>query len=285
MILGHTAQIQYLKKILKEGNVPHALLFCGPEKVGKKQVAFEFCSMILGENFKTHPDFLLIEGENTIQIDQIRNLIFKFSLKPIKSNWQIAVLDNAHLMTREAQQSFLKTLEEPKTNAIFILITAYPSLLLPTILSRCQRINFYPLSKEEIYEFLKKANNLSEEEKETIAEISAGRPGILFDLISKPEKMKTLSSLKKLPQLPIYKRFQLVKQITENEREKEFLKEAINYFRYLFLSKIKGKEIENFPYSLAKIKEILEAIQSTFFLLLTTNVNKRLALEILMLNI
>ncbi len=285
MILGHETQIQYLKKIFQEGKIPHAFLFCGPEKVGKKQVAFEFCSLILGKKFKTHPDFLLIEGENTIQIDQIRDLISKFSLKPIKSNWQVAILDNAHLMTKEAQQSFLKTLEEPKTNAIFILITAYPSLLLPTILSRCQKINFYPLSNEKILSFLKTVKNLSEEEKEIIAEISAGRPGILFELISDPQKIQTLRFFKKLLELPLYKRFNFVKQIAEKEREKEFLKEATNYFRYLFLAKIKGKEIESFPYSLSKIKEILEAIQYTFFLLLITNVNKRLALEVLMLNL
>jgi len=285
MILGHKTQIQYLKKIFEERKIPHALLFSGPEKVGKKQVAFEFCSWILGKNFKSHPDFLLIEGENVIQIEQIRELIFKFSLKPIRSNWQIAILDNAHLMTKEAQQSFLKTLEEPKTNSVFILITDYPSLLLPTILSRCQRINFYPLSKKEVLNFLKTVKDLNEDEKEIISEISAGRPGILFDLISNPEKIQILRELKNLIELPLYKRFQIAKKISESKREKEFLKEWLNYFRYLFLEKVKSKETENSPYSLSKLKNILEMIQNTIFLLSTTNVNKRLAFEILMLNL
>jgi DNA polymerase-3 subunit delta' len=285
MILGHETQIEYLKKIVKENRISHALLFCGPEKIGKKQVAFEFCSLILGKDFKKNPDFLLIEGENSIQIDQIRELIFKFNLKPIKSNWQIAILDNAHLMTKDAQQSFLKILEEPKTTSIFVLITAYPYLLLPTILSRCQRINFYPVSREKISNFLERNTRFTEKEKKIILDVSAGRPGVLFDLISKPEKIEMFEKLKNISKIPLYKRFEVAKKILEKKNEKEFLKDWLNYFRYLFLDKLKNKEFEEQPSSLLKLKSTLEMLQNSLFLLSTTNINKRLIFEILMLNL
>lgn len=283
MILGHQKQISFLKKIFQSKKIPHAFLFSGPEKIGKKKIAFEITSWILGKDFQTHPDFIFLEPKGKISIDEIREFSFRFRLKPISSPFMVGLIDNAHLMTQEAQQCFLKTLEEPKIQAIFILITASPSLLLPTILSRCQKINFSYVKKEEMEKFLNENKNFTQKEKEEFLEIAGGRPGVLLEFFSKPEKKKTFQDLESLSKFPLSHRFQIAKELSEKENSIEILKDWLNYFHYLFLKKIQGKEISAFPYSLEKIKEILDEIQKTISLLLKTNINQRSALEILML--
>ena len=155
MVIGHQKQWQYLKRMVDSGKIPQALLFSGQEKLGKKKVALEFISLLFKESPIGHPDFLLIEPkERQIKIDQIRDLSWRLSLKPIKSFLKAAIIDQAHLMTIEAQNCFLKTLEEPRGETILILITEYPNFLLPTILSRCEILKFYPVKNEELRKFL-----------------------------------------------------------------------------------------------------------------------------------
>lgn len=283
MILGHKKQIQFLKNIFNSGRLPHALLFTGPEKIGKKKIAFEVASWILKEDPKKHPDFILIEPKEKIQISQIREFLTKFSLKPIKSKTMVGIIDDAHLMTEEAQQCFLKTLEEPKTQTLFILITAYPNFLLPTILSRCQKINFSRLKNEEIMQFLKKETDLEEKEKQMIIEIAAGRPGVLLNFLSKEKREKLLKDLALLPKFSLAERFRIAKEIGEEGNIKETLKDWLDFFHYLFLKKIREPQTSKAIYSLEKVRIILEELQKTFLLISTTNVNPRSALEILML--
>lgn len=284
MILGHKKQIQFLKNIFNSGRMPHALLFTGPEKIGKKKVAFELASWILKENPKKHPDFALIEPKEKIQISQIREFLTKFSLKPIKSDRMVGIIDDAHLMTEEAQQCFLKTLEEPKAPTLFILITAFPNLLLPTILSRCQKISFLRLRNEEIIQFLDREKNLEEKEKQMIIEIAAGRPGVMLNFLSEEKRKKILRELAMFPKFSLAQRFQIAKEIGESENIKEILKDWLDFFHYLFLKKIRQPQNSKAIYSLEKVKLILEELQKTFLLISTTNVNPRSALEILMLH-
>lgn len=283
MILGHKKEIYFLKTIFNSKKIPQSLLFTGPEGIGKKKIALEVVALILGENFKNHPDLFLLEPKEKILISQMREFLTKFSLKPIKSDTMVGIIDNAHLMTEEAQQCFLKTLEEPKTKALFILITAHPNLLLSTILSRCQKINFSILNNEEMLEFVKKIDNLEEKEKQIIIEIAAGRPGVLFNFLSAEKKGKILKDLALLPKLPIIERFHLAKKIAESGKSNEILLDWLNFFHYLFLKKIKEKKVATTLYSLEKVKNILEEIQKTIFFLSNTNIKPRSAIEILLL--
>ena len=153
MLVAHQNQWNFLVKSAELGRLPHALLFSGQEHLGKKKLAIEFAKFLIGQPVEkgTHPDFILVEPEGReIQIAQIRNLIGKLCFKPYLADFKFAVIDNAHLMTKEAQSCFLKFLEEPKGKTILILITEFPELLLPTILSRLQRVKFFPVKSAEI---------------------------------------------------------------------------------------------------------------------------------------
>ncbi len=251
-------QWEFLKKSAELNRLPHALLFYGQEGLGKKALAIEFSKFLIGKI--SPPDFILIEPEaetafakasasQGIQIAQIRKLIRKLSFKPYLADFKIAVLNNAHLMTQEAQNCFLKFLEEPKGETILILVTAYPSLLLPTIISRVQKVRFFPTKSFEV-----------------------------------KNKEELISDLIKISGSDLVSRFQYAKNISI-ENLKEILDTWLRYFRKIFLERVvnqqKNKDFNR--YSLSKIKNIIRQIQTTKHLIFTTNTNSRLALEILLM--
>ncbi|GAI08023.1 unnamed protein product, partial [marine sediment metagenome] len=245
--------------------------------------------LINGENFDLgHPDLILIEpkGGAPIQIAQIRGLIQKLSLKPYSAPFKIAIIDQAHLMTKEAQHSFLKTLEEPKGKTLLILITEAPKRLLATIPSRCEVIKFSPVKEVEIKSYLRE--NLSDKDWEEASKFCLGRPGEAVDFISDPQKLenrkKIIKELIKISNSGLAFRFQYAKDLSAPSDLKEILSIWLSYFRAVLLSKVEDPNL--YPnYSFFKLKNILSQIQNTNFFLTSTNVNPRLALEILMLEL
>ena len=166
-IVGNTKIKQELKNVANSNAVSHSYLFVGEEGIGKKQIAREFAKMILclsqeKENCNqcdscikfisnNNPDFIEIsEDGNSIKIAQIRELQEKIYQKPIVSSKKVVIIDNSEKMTEEAQNSLLKTLEEPPSYVIFILATTEPHKIPATILSRCQRFDFKKISDENI---------------------------------------------------------------------------------------------------------------------------------------
>jgi len=298
VIIGHQKQLNYLKRMAESGKIPHALLFSGEAQLGKKTIALEFISWLFGGNPLLHPDFILIEPqEKQIQIGQIRDLAFRLSLKPIKAPLKATIIDESHSMTPEAQNCFLKTLEEPKGNTLLILITQLPHFLLPTIVSRCQSIKFYPVKNDEIERYLKNQEGLSDREVEEnefssspfavareieeILKISQGRPGRAVELASSKEKFefykKRMKELANLFNSNLSSRFQYAKEISTKENLQEILEIWLNYFRNIFIKNCSTTSLEH-------LENILQQIQRTIYLISTTNVNPRLALEILMMN-
>ena len=277
MIIGHKKQQKFLERITKEGS--RSLLFTGPESLGKKTVALSFFTSLFQEKPFNHPDFILIDPfEGKIRINQIRKLSDRISLKPAKSSSFGVIIDQAHLMNREAQNCFLKTLEEPKSSAILILVTEYPDFLLPTIFSRCERLKFYPVRKEEIKEYLKE-NDIIEEEANNIISISLGRPGKIINFLKKPESLesrkKAISDLARVMQSPLSKRFQYAQELLKREDMIEVLIVWLSHLRESLL-------LNNNAKSLSKLRKILNAIQETIFLTSNTNTNLKLALEVMM---
>jgi len=286
--IGHQRQWHFLKKIAASQQIPQAILFSGQEGLGKKKVALEFVKLIAGKDVleRENPDlFFISSSEKEIQISQIRDLIWNLSLKPIVLPFKIGILDNAHLMTKEAQSALLKTLEEPKGNALLILITQYPELLLPTILSRVLKIKFYPVKREEIENYLD-SKNIKAREKREIIEISQGRPGKAIQLFLNPEKLEfqnqKIKELQRIINSDLSFRFRYVNNLSKEKKLKEVLEIWLRYFREKLIKKIKGEKRET-DYSLQRLKNILEKIQMVNFLISSTNINSRLALEILML--
>jgi len=290
MIIGHQKQWQFLKKSVSLEKISHAYLFSGQEKLGKKTVALEFAKLINGtKQKKGDPDLILIKPEiKTIQIAQIRALIWKLSLKPYSAPFKIAIIDKAHCLTAEAQNALLKTLEEPKKQTILILITEYPETLFSTIRSRCEVLRFFPVKKGEIETYLRE-KGLSQQEAERITGISLGKPGEAIDFISNPQKLedrkKTIEELITLSKGDLASRFQYVKTISKEPNLNEILKVWMSYLRNILISSIGSKKTVSrlHHYSFSKLKNILEQMQKTNFLISTTNINPKLALEVLML--
>lgn len=318
MLIGHQKQQEMLKKIVESGRIPHAFLFFGQEKIGKKTLALEFAKLlncknsILGvpcENCpscnafqkKLHPDFIFIEAENKeIKIAQIKEMIWKLSLKPFLSFFKIVLIDQAHLLNQEARDALLKTLEEPRGDTILILITEYPETLSSTILSRVQKIKFQPVDLIEIKEYLK-TQKFSDREIEEIIWFSIGSPGKAIDFASNPEKLKIhkqkINEFAKILNSDLVSRFQYVKNLSLENDFRENLVLWLRIFQEVLktkfyplqrLSKCPFIDVEKILpagkiYSLFKIKNILQKIQYMNFLLSTTNINPCLSLEILML--
>ncbi len=172
-LTGQEHIIRSLKGALKSGSIGHAFLFAGPRGVGKTTMARIFAKSLNCINGPTiHPcqecqackeitksrsvDVIEIDGASNRGIDEIRNLREGIKYSPLHSRYKVYIIDEVHMLTSEAFNALLKTLEEPPVNVVFILATTNPAKIPATILSRCQRFIFKRLSISEITERLKK---------------------------------------------------------------------------------------------------------------------------------
>lgn len=190
-IIGHEKQKRLLVAILEHKNIPHAFLFYGQEGIGKKQVAREFVSYLLCETHSacgicrscikltrgSHPDLIVLEGEGSIGIDQSRMLSKEIYEYPYESERRAIIIDNAETLTREAANALLKTLEEPPPFNNFFLITSAEQEIPLTIRSRCTRIFFTPLVKDQLKQFFLRKAHTDETRAELLANISHGSIG------------------------------------------------------------------------------------------------------------
>lgn len=201
-IIGNDRIKNQLKQAVDLNKTSHSYLFLGISGIGKKIIAKEFAKMILceGDNkycnqcksciefdSNNNPDFTLIEPDGaSIKIDQIRQMQKKIIEAPIISKNKVYIIDDADLMTTEAQNCLLKTLEEPPEFVTIILIGSKESSFLSTIKSRCTIIKFSPIENEQIIKYLNKKyeiKNISEE----MLEIFGGSIGKAEDLKDKEE--------------------------------------------------------------------------------------------------
>ena len=251
-----------------------------------------------------HPDLILVEPKNKeIHIAQIRELSRKLSFKPYSAPYKAAIIDKAHLMNKEAQNCLLKTLEEPREKAILILLSEHPQILFPTILSRLQKIKFQSVSQKEIENYLKN-KGAKKELAFRLSIFSQGKPGIAINFFKNPEKFEIWEKEQKevltiiTDKKTLYSRLQYLKNSTFFlEHPKEALTILLSYFREILLSKsnvsipnLYRNFTQNFSlqaniYSFKKLKKILNTIENMNFLLSTTNVNSKLALEMVIMEI
>lgn len=167
-IRGHAAQITQLEEAVDRQRLPHAMLFTGPESIGKKMVAYAIAQKLLCE-VKDTPDtpcgicpscvrvakhqsenvlFIEPSGQN-IKVDQARHIIEFLNLSNFGRS-RVVIIDQAHLFNPQAANSILKILEEPSENVFFILIAPEAESMMRTIRSRSQVIRFNPLNEDEI---------------------------------------------------------------------------------------------------------------------------------------
>lgn len=237
------------------------------------------------------------QKKEEIQIFQIRDLILKLSLHSFSSPFKAVIIDKAHFMNQEAQSCFLKTLEEPRGDTVLILITEYPEMLLPTIRSRVQKIKFNPVEREEIEKLLK-SQGVSDEKNKELTSLSFGRPGLALDFLNDIKKFENqkqkISDLLKITasNYTLSSRFKYAKNINSETTDfKEILETWLSFFRNVLISRVekdqkKEKKSEYFNnYSIEKLESVIGRIQNIIFLISKTNINQRLALEVLLLDL
>lgn len=154
-----------LDNAIKENRIAHAYLFCGPRGTGKTTAAKIFakaincgginkpcdeCENCKAANDGSFPDIIEIDAASNNGVDEVRNLIEKVNYAPSIGKYKVYIIDEVHMMTNNAYNALLKTIEEPPAHVIFIMATTEPYKVLPTIISRCQRYDFNKISDHDI---------------------------------------------------------------------------------------------------------------------------------------
>ena len=193
-IVGHEAVIVLLHNSLKNDRLSHAYLFIGPAGVGKMTLAVNLAQALNCESAdrpcgncascrrildSQHADVQVIDlaGKAEISIDQIRELERYASLKPFEGKCRVFIIDNAELMSSEAANCLLKTLEEPPPFVYIILLSVNEKALLSTILSRCQKLELRPVAVSAVKNALIEHRGMKPDDAHVLAKLSSGCMG------------------------------------------------------------------------------------------------------------
>lgn len=255
-IIGNEKVKELLNKSIEQNNILHSYLFLGTEGIGKSLFAHEFAKMILCNSDEkekpcnkcksciefengNNPDFMQIENEETaIKIEQIRYMNKKISEKPITSTRKVYIINNSDTMTKDAQNSLLKTLEEPPQYATIILIASNENRLLNTIRSRAIKVNFEQISEQEILKYIKQ--NITEDINENMISFCNGSLGKVLRIIEDKQSYLELEDL-----INKISTNDLVYILNNSEilyKSKEIINDLLDYINILLL---KTQKIEN----------------------------------------
>ena len=266
-IYGHAAVQALLAKQVEGSAFAHAYLFSGPQGIGKYLVAKQFAGRILNNALSDYFELDLAE-QNTIE--QLREFLSIISVRPVKGQWKVAVLNNFDLASGTLGNAILKTLEEPSPSTIIIVISS--KQLLPTITSRCQVISFHRLSAAELGQFAKASKLAAPKE---IIEMAAGSPSRLVELVNNNSLTQNISAwadrLTEVQGKPVSDKLLLVSEL--GSEESETLREVL----LAFLERQRSKLAEH-PQSVVAMRKTMEALS-----LLRFNLNKKLVLQRLLL--
>ncbi|MCX5759214.1 MAG: DNA polymerase III subunit delta', partial [Candidatus Hydrogenedentes bacterium] len=211
------ASMRLLGNMLRRRRVPNGLLFWGPGGVGKRLAAVEMakavhcrereddacdvclsCRKVADGN---HPDVTYlapVKKSRIINVEAVQSMTALASLRPFESDWRVFIIQEAERMGIAAQNHFLKTLEEPPGNSLFILVTESPGMLLPTIRSRCQRVRFGTLRAETVAALLERTRDLPPEVAQSIAAVAQGQMSRALDLVDSDKREVVLAVAKQL---------------------------------------------------------------------------------------
>ena len=200
-IAGHSRLLSLLARVIARDSMPPAVLMAGPAGVGKRLTAIaiaqavnclqpqsssEFERDACGECAScrriargVHPDVIVVEPGETgaIKIEQLRDVIDRSQYRPFEGRRRVVIINEADAAGADAQSALLKTLEEPPSASLFILISSIPDALLPTVLSRCPRLRFGPLTAAEVARVLKQDHGYSESDARAAAADADGSIG------------------------------------------------------------------------------------------------------------
>jgi len=329
-VVGQDRAVTLLQRNLERGSVAQAYLLVGPPQVGKLTLALAVAQAINCEVAEPpcgecdpcrkvasgkHADVQVIglssNGNSNdkpraeISIDQVREMQHSSSLPPFEGRHKVFIIDGAELMSNEAANCLLKTLEEPSEGVIFILLTANDSVLPDTVVSRCQRLELRPLPTSQVETALSERRSLESTKTELLSRLCHGRLGWALTaadddgLLQRRDQLmeKLVEVIRGDNELRFDYAAQLAAQFSQNRASvQEVLDLWLDWWRDLLLVKLGATDtITNVDhevevvdmergYSLVQIRAFINSIQAAGEQL-RQNANPRLVLEVLMLGI
>jgi DNA polymerase-3 subunit delta' len=315
-ILGHEPQKEILSRALASGRIAHAYLFSGPEGIGKRLMAtalaraivcFEqrgcgHCQACRKIDHQNHPDLHILEPDgNSIKIEQVRAFQRKLNFKPLEASRKICMIEQPEAMTVGAANALLKTLEEPRGDTLLILLSAQPNRLLETIRSRCQQLPFARHPDSRIQAELEKQLGIDSTQSHVLAALSEGSFKKAFGkdrelyLEQRRSLLKTLTGLSSGSILPI---LDFAEQLASDKTVLPDILEIFQAFYRDVLMILQGRseeELVNLDLrdkvqrvsgreSVVSVLSKLEALLN-MKRLLDRNVNRQLAMEVLLLKL
>jgi len=321
-IVGYDIEVALLDSSLKGGRLSHAYLFVGPHHVGKMTLASKLaqalncqgddqpcgaCASCQRIAQLRHADVEVIgpNGKAEISIAQIREMERSASLKPFEGRNRVFIIDGAEQLSSEGANSLLKTLEEPPPNVYIILLAANEGLLLPTVRSRCQRLELRPLPITVVERSLIEQWEATPEQATVLARLSSGCLGWAVSALRDDSVIgkhaERLSALLHLTAVGRAERFAYANQlVSQFSKDRESLREVlllwVGLWHDLLLVNVGCRDLiinidqeellyrETENYNLNRIKGFIESLQHALKEL-GQNANPRLVLEVLMLNL
>ena len=320
-IIGHDDIIRHLKNAIETEKVSHSYIFTGEPGSGKKLLAGTFaaalqcesgetepcmtcdsCKKVIGKN---HPDIITVTHEKpgTISIDEIREqVIHDVDIRPYCSPYKIYIIPDAEMMTVQAQNALLKTIEEPPEYAVIMLLTCNADSLLPTIQSRCVRLDLKVVDDGLVKKYLMEHLQVPDYQAEIDASFAQGSIGRAKDAATSEEfSAMTENALKILKYVNTMEVYELADEINSLSGEKQNIGDYLDIFQFWFRDVLMFKatqEVDNLVFkqeinyikeqasqrSYENLEKILEALEKTK-VRLRANVNFELALELLFLTI
>lgn len=313
-ITGQENAKKLLFLALKNNKIVHSYLFIGPSNLGKLKLATEFAKSLQCENKTNHlacnkcqhclrievntdPDVLFVEPtksksatskpseEKTISIDQVRDIEHHLSLFPYDSKYKIAIVNQAHKFSEQAANAFLKTLEEPRGSSVIILIAENDRFLPKTLLSRVQKIHFNLVADKIIEKSLIK-EGASQDKAREITLLAANKPELAINLYRKKEILtnysETIADFHSFFNGGLAEKFSFAEIFAKDGAKAVTVLETWLVYSHKLLSAGAGrsKDLEA-----KKIVKFLSIGSKILKLLNTSNINPRLAIEILALEI
>lgn len=318
-IIGQEQLKEHLQNAVRSRKVSHAYILNGEKSSGKEFIARIFamslqcekkevepcqvCHSCLQALSGNHPDIIYVTHEkpNTISVDDIRTQINSdIAIKPYSSEYKIYIINEAEKMNAQAQNALLKTLEEPPSYGVILLLTSNLDALLPTILSRCVVLNMKPVADEQVKKYLMEQLKVPDYKAEVCTAFARGNIGKAKALAASEdfEKVKTevLSLLKYIQEMELYEMIAAVKKITEYKLDiNDYLDIMMIWYRDVLLFKA-TKDMSHVIFreevsSLQKVADrtSYEGIERVIHALeqaknrLNANVNLELTMELLLL--
>lgn len=260
-IKGNDQILHNLKSAVKNGKIHHAYLFCGEKGMGKKLVSSAFAKAILCEktdgvsceectscrtfNSGNNPDVIHVTsgGKKIFPVDVIREQVLEtIDIRPYKYKKKIYFIHDADTMNLAAQNALLKTLEEPPSYAVIILLAQNREKFLPTILSRCIEFKLRPLPAEMVREYLISKHGLSQQDAAIYAEYAQGNIGRALETASSEEftamRLEILGYLSKIHSADRITVMSWAKEFEKYKEKPVFFDIMLMWYRDLLVMKL-----------------------------------------------